>query len=649
MDNRKNKDIESVIKDAYDDVKIPLTLDPEIMKERLYRDDDIKVKSFRSKHSHSRYVRIAAVCAVIVICMIMTSVSFTSNDYWNPIDNLINSDSLAGISESEAELSDMYASSYDEIYEILENNNEKYIELYNNRENTDGVAEDAAVSSLNKQEFTNTNVQVAGVDEGDVIKTDGNYIYTCLTYDNKVDIVKADNGKLSKMSEIIYKDNNEEVKWLSDMYISGDNMIVIGCVTHYDNNIRKSYACIDSLGYEETTTFVDVYDISDRKNPVKKYTRKQDGYYISSRINNNYLYVFSDYYSYKDIPRVEDKMIECNDICITESPDSNNFLVMAAYEITQGTVCNEKSVLCGNERFYVTGESIYIVSETYKYKRKKSYYTTKIFKAEYANGNIDIVAKTSIPGHIDSQFSLDEYNSYLRLVITEENKKKTENALYVLDGNLNVVGSIESIAEDERIYSARFYGNYAYFVTYREIDPLFAVDLSDPYNPVIKSKLKVPGFSDYLQRYDENHLFGIGYLVDEKTGDQKLKISMYDISNPEDVTEIDSILVDNMDYSKATEDHKALIIDEERGLIGFSGTSYEDHTGYSEQNYYLYTFDGKLKESACYDCSKMSEYMEMYGPRAVIIGDYIYLSSVYESGKMVSYKLGKKKIVDKLK
>lgn len=640
-----NKNIENVVKDAYSDVKIPLTIDPEIMKERLYKDDDIRVKSFRIKPSRSRYVRMAAVCAVIVICVIMTSVSFTSNDNWNPIENLVKKDKV------EEEISDMYASSYEEIYEVLEKINEQRSEL---EKNADGVVlEDTAATGTVSKSFTETNVQVSGIDEADVIKTDGSYIYNCLPFDNRITIVKADNGKMKKMSEIVYEDtlSDGEDIWLNEMYLSGNNLVVIRNTYNYATmDFDYADSKLDVVGSDKTETVVDIYDISDKSNPVKKSSHKQDGYYKSSRMNGNYLYLFTDYSTYKDIPKVEDKIMNYSDICITGCPESNNFLVMASYDVTQGKVCDEKSVLCGDEEFYVTENNIYIASQELKYKKKKYEYTTNIIKAIYSNGKMDIVAKKEIPGYIDSQFSLDEYNSYLRLIITYDTKKTTANGLFVLDDKLNIAGCIENLAKDERIYSARFYGDYGYFVTYKQIDPLFAVDLSDPHYPVIKSELKIPGFSDYLQRYDENHLFGIGYLVDN-SGNQRLKISMFDISNPENVTEVDNLLLDKNCYSKATEDHRALIIDEERGLIGFSSTTYGDYTTDGEQYYNFYTFNnGKFEKYTKYDCKNLNRQIDMYfAPRAVIIGDYVYLSSVHDTGKMESYKLGKNKVIDKLK
>ena len=120
-------------------------------------------------------------------------------------------------------------------------------------------------------------------------------------------------------------------------------------------------------------------------------------------------------------------------------------------------------------------------------------------------GKLNGVAKTRVNGYLNDSFSIDEYNGYLRLVTTVDRT----NAVYVLDEKLEETGKIENLAKDERIYSARFMGDIGYFVTYRETDPLFSVDLSDPANPKIIGELKIPGFSEYLHPYGDLSLIHI--------------------------------------------------------------------------------------------------------------------------------------------
>ena len=134
----------------------------------------------------------------------------------------------------------------------------------------------------------------------------------------------------------------------------------------------------------------------------------------------------------------------------------------------------------------------------------------------------------------------------LRVVTTEGET----NSVYVLDKELKQIGAIEDLAEDERVYSARFMGEVGYFVTFRETDPLFSVDLSDPEKPKIVGELKIPGFSDYLHFYGEDQLLGIGMNVDEETQiTDGVKLSMFDISDKTDVKENPSSSATSLGYT----------------------------------------------------------------------------------------------------
>ena len=163
-----------------------------------------------------------------------------------------------------------------------------------------------------------------------------------------------------------------------------------------------------------------------------------------------------------------------------------------------------------------------------------------------------------MPGWVDDQFSLDEKDGYLRMVTHINNttttnlyrthydakKKKKErklvetldneemeswNDVYVLGNNLEQIASIKGLAENEDIYSARFLGDYGYFVSFENTDPLFTIDFSDIKHPKVAGKLKMPGFSDYLQFYTDDMLFGIGQNGDAKGNLSGLKLDMYNV------------------------------------------------------------------------------------------------------------------------
>ena len=210
---------------------------------------------------------------------------------------------------------------------------------------------------------------------------------------------------------------------------------------------------------------------------------------------------------------------------------------------------------------------------------------------------------------------------------------KDTNALFVLDGNLETVGEIRDLAENESVYSARFMGDTGYFVTFRQVDPLFSVDLSDPSAPKIIGELKIPGFSEYLHPYGEGLLLGIGMDVDESgTTTEGVKLSMFDISDPSSVQEIQTYVIDGM-YSTNVYNYKAVFADVEKNLFGF--TAYGD-----SPEYCIFSYDAEKGFTEVF-----SRTLSGYGDaRGLYVGDVFYL---VENWTVESYTLnGFEKIDD---
>ena len=169
--------------------------------------------------------------------------------------------------------------------------------------------------------------------------------------------------------------------------------------------------------------------------------------------------------------------------------------------------------------------------------------------------------------------------------VAVDNASIETNALYVLDENLEMTGSIQNLAKEETIHSARFMGDIGYFVTFKQIDPLFSVDLSDPSNPKIIGELKIPGFSDYLHPYGDGKLLGIGLSVDEEgMTTEGVKLSMFDISDPANVKEMSTYVLENVLSTDAGYNYKAVFADAEKNLFGF--TAYGDSIEYK-----MFTYD----------------------------------------------------------
>lgn len=203
----------------------------------------------------------------------------------------------------------------------------------------------------------------------------------------------------------------------------------------------------------------------------------------------------------------------------------------------------------------------------------------------------------------------------------KKDEKKETNALYILDAKLKQVSKLEGIAKDERIYSARFMGDTGYFVTYKQVDPLFSVDLSDPKNPEILGELKIPGFSEYLHPYSENLLLGIGMDTDEDgMTSNGVKLSMFDISNPANVTEINKQILKGMYGSDVFWNYKAVLIDAEKNLIGFSANG-------DSQHYYVYSYDDNSGFTCLMDRDVGNAW---YGTiRGMYIGETLYIIEGY--------------------
>ncbi|MCX4275311.1 MAG: beta-propeller domain-containing protein, partial [Candidatus Gastranaerophilales bacterium] len=139
----------------------------------------------------------------------------------------------------------------------------------------------------------------------------------------------------------------------------------------------------------------------------------------------------------------------------------------------------------------------------------------------------------------------DEYDGNLRVATTNGYDEESENQLYILDENLKEIGKIENLAKGEKIYSVRFIGKIGYIVTFKQIDPLFVIDLSNPTAPVVKGELKIPGYSSYMHPYDETHIIGIGYNTKSNgyggVTNANMKMSMFDVSDLENPKEMFNI------------------------------------------------------------------------------------------------------------
>jgi uncharacterized secreted protein with C-terminal beta-propeller domain len=203
---------------------------------------------------------------------------------------------------------------------------------------------------------------------------------------------------------------------------------------------------------------------------------------------------------------------------------------------------------------------------------------TIVHKIAIADGQVEFAASGEFPGRVLNQFSMDEFEGYFRVATTTGHTsgrgiQTSANHIYVLNEDLEIVGAVEDLAPGERIYSARFMGKRAYLVTFQKVDPLFVIDLSTPRRPKVLGKLKIPGYSDYLHPYDENHIIGFGKdTVEAEEGNfawyQGLKLALFDVSDVEKPKEISKVVIgDRGTDSSALHDHKAFLFSREKNLL----------------------------------------------------------------------------------
>ncbi len=566
----------------------------------------------------------------------------------------------------------------------------------------DGAGTGAEVSSAAQgaaQESSRTNVQEEGIDEADIIKTDGRFIYILQENENALRVVQAVGGQLTECENHLFVPEKEESSIVPiELYVADGAVTVISqCreTIYYNSDFEeispeeakpllqeqekllddfsrgfiKEYTCLCFIGSRE---YVKAESFSVDENGALRSLGAaiQDGNYSDSRKVDDIIYLFTDYYPqiyHEDGSVIREYVPSINGNCI--SPDyitmpeeaSDSYIVCSSFRTGDPKKTTDLFAVLNTGygiTTYVSENAVYFASVSHASDEEEK---TQIIKYRYQDGVMTAGGTCEVFGRINDSFSMDEHNGYLRLATTgyyEKNRyvqyangvlvKASDswfegsvaepawidiNCLYVLDENLNLTGSIEGLAEGETIQSARFMGDTGYFVTYQNTDPLFSVDLSDPANPKIVGELKIPGFSSYLHFYSGSLLLGLGQETDPETGELIChKLSMFDISDPYQVKEIDKYLVneqDPFDYCEALYNHKALLIDPKKDLIGFAcnGETIWDGDGETEGSDSAYRIFGYGPDGFYL---KFTFEQSCYRMRGIYIGDVLYICSWLE-------------------
>ena len=633
------QEILTQLRKAAEEIEIPEALKPEQIEKQLQKqkakqqqeNQHLEPKKSKKIIPWRRLGSMVAVLALVVCSGIYITVTrVDKNSGTGQTDSIAMTDTQQTVGEADetgdvdvTALGTMYhpASDYKEVYQtLLKGYQQNWIEEETSAETStaasgamnsgsdkyyysDGTEYGSAVADLSEgskeggKDYSTTNLQMEGVDESDIAKIDGSYIYT--VEDKYIVITDIRDGKLEEVTRFLPKDCGAADR-VMEIYVDGDQLILVvqGYETSLgesskagsdkensdkesaDEEIAVSDASEDSaFCYKmngKSTTQIQVYSIVDRRNPEFEGRLIQDGYYNTSRKIGDVVYLFTQYHMTSDvvgyvekeytsvIPKVNGEKVAAGEIYLPESSGESGILVSSLDVNKPDKVLDSKLVISGYAQTYISKDALYLYEEDYD-----GAMITNIAKFALDEGRISGVAAAAVRGYVRDTFAINASNGYLRVLTTDYSTEDEVNALYILDENLKLTGQLMGIAPGEEIYAARFMGNTGYFVTYRNTDPLFTVDLSDPAKPEIIGELKVTGFSEYLHFWDDTHLLGIGYESDEKTGNiENIKLSMFNIENPGEVTEEAKLVLKDVDYSEALYDYKSVIISKDKNLIG---------------------------------------------------------------------------------
>jgi len=592
-----------------------------------------------------------------------------------------------------------------------------------------GSAPSAAPTMVNAEEgsYSTTNNQVSGVDEADIIKTDGKYIYT--VSGSTVYIVKAYPGADAEIvSSIKFKEQPQ------GLFISKDYLAVFG--NFYDLDFFKEI----NFKPRQGMTFFNIYSIKDKENPelVKEY--KFEGNYFQSRMTGDYVYFVTttapefrkDYPTplmldgttikpmpvrdiyYFDIPYSSVQFANVHSINL-ESPGSDVNSKSVAVENSQNMYMNDKNIfityteyinewelrnkiiieMMQNELTDADKETVAKIKATDNEVLSQQEKESKILNIVYSyinflssdeqqafqdqvdealqtkldeyehmeytiinriavdKGEITVEANGKVPGYVNNQFSMDEKDDVLRIATTisqrwtylkgESQNTESTNNVFTLNKDLEILDSLKGIAKSETIQSTRFMDDRLYMVTFRQVDPFFVFDLSNPSEIKELGKLKVPGFSRYLHPYDENTIIGIGRDASAVTGQTRgLKISLFDVTdvtNPKEIAKF--VTSEKYAQSTAEYEHKAFLFSKANNLLvipaysmtyrdcwGNSCPTYQNREDYNGAMVFKVTKDSiEMRGIIDHSLGSKNQY---YGPlveRSLYIQDMLYTKS----------------------
>ena len=438
-----------------------------------------------------------------------------------------------------------------------------------------------------------TNNQVAGVDELDTVKTDGQYVYAVTN--NTVVIIDAypvTSARLvSRISlanqtiDGIFVDGNrmsiisEAPKnfYTAGFYCSQTTPVAAQPGSMVPSILSTGTSCYCYWPSQVQNTSITVYDITSRSSPVIRTTVTVNGTFVGARQIGDFDYLVGTtparynqtlpmtVFNGLAIPTAPTQIYHSD---VSDSAFSYTTVIALNVSADNSTPTVDTFMLGTSSTIYVSTINIFLTQPTWDQQQQ-----TVLHKITINGSSVTYVATGTVPGHVLNQFSMDEYNGYFRVATSDNYYSGSQTSVYVLNESMKIVGSLLGLSPGEVFYAARFMGDRAYLVTFKRLDPLFVVNLQDPTAPSLMGQLNVTGVSDYLQPYDSGHLIGIGKSAQDVTWENAalflgLKISLFDVTNPNNPTDMSDFTIgDRGTDSPALTDQKALLFDKSLNLL----------------------------------------------------------------------------------
>lgn len=593
-------------------VPVPESLSPENMKKRL----------MQKKKKSMRYFAEIAAAVVLVVALGGAGVyQMIGRDTKGELqmaatesvqNNTDTKESLIGdVSHMQKIGNYRLAKNYEEFYklvdehrEMLEYASDESMDIGGTKDESkidDPAASDAPKESLQmntQDDFSKTNTMFEGIDESDFVKNDFDNLF--VQDDDKVSIIDISGEKMKLITTI--KPELKKTDTIREMYADTNiNRIVLIIERRIEKEVEDNSQYTTGDVYEgcqnvqeDATVIMQTYDITDRTNPELVGTINVDGRYKDSRKKDQQIVLFTTRYlssmDVKDkdglIPAVNGKKMKLDSIYIGDNIETE--LTTVSVNLSKpDEPLDQMTIMSGYPEIYVSDSAIYLYEDTYQ--DGDGY--TEITRFYFHTGYLGQGQSVMVRGSITDKFAISEGEEGIRILTTIEDGNESTNELHLYNFGLEEEGSVTGIAKGEEIYAARYIGNIAYFVTYHNTDPLYAVDISDPRNPKMLGNVKMTGYSDYLHPYGDNLLIGIGYETDPDTSDMiGVKLTMFDISDPVNLKILDSVVIDNAN-TQATYNYKAILADARKNLIGFGVELWDEQSENESSEYLVYRWE----------------------------------------------------------